>query len=59
MVKSVTIDSSVIISSLLPNEKRHESWACAKETMTKADYNHIISHTIIWFFTSIPDKVIA
>jgi predicted nucleic acid-binding protein len=24
MVKSVTIDSSVIISSLLPNEKRHE-----------------------------------
>jgi predicted nucleic acid-binding protein len=27
MVKSVTIDSSVIISSLLPNEKRHEE-AC-------------------------------
>lgn len=27
MVKSVTVDSSVIISSLLPNEKRHEE-AC-------------------------------
>jgi predicted nucleic acid-binding protein len=47
MVKTVTVDSSIIISSLLPAEKRHEEARSIWNKVLTGDYAAVMPYTVL------------